>query len=420
MGFAAAVALSATFVSCSNHDIEFDPNAAVKQAQAEYEAAFVEQFGQPAANQTWGFPTTMRGTYPNSNMWESDGYTIPADITPEEIAKVKAVFAEKVTNPNNETLPWDNFFVQHVYKGDSVYVNGDGNPVTGSDHMDWLYSYDPVGQDVVDGHSENGQWVTETVRVHYDHIFNFNAALGSIQLMVNSGTDQFGFRGTEDAQLHPNYRLVEIDGSYYVGFDFEASGENPNQQVERDYVFDDWIVKIVPGKGNNDQIKERGIIICEDLGSGGDIDFNDVVFHATVWTSGKTEITLLAAGGTLELTVAGKEVHEAFGVGVRDMVNTGAGPTKEPVSFVADQKYNSLIEIPIVVNKTDNAGNVTSYALTAEMGKVPQKICVPAGFKWTKEYKALVKAYPGFKAWTTGAADTWTGEYDPTLIWGAY
>lgn len=50
-------------------------------------------------------------------------------------------------------------------------------------------------------------------------------------------------------------------------------------------------------------------------------------------------------------------------------------------SFTAANTYNSLIEIPIVVSKTDAAGNVTSYELTAQMGKAPQKICVPKGFR---------------------------------------
>jgi hypothetical protein len=50
------------------------------------------------------------------------------------------------------------------------------------------------------------------------------------------------------------------------------------------------------------------------------------------------------------------------------------------------------------------------------MGKAPQKICVPLGFKWCKEYKSLVDAYPGFKNWTSGKADTWCGEYNSELV----
>jgi hypothetical protein len=193
-----------------------------------------------------------------------------------------------------------------------------------------------------------------------------------------------------------------INGNYYVGLDFEAAGQNPNEQVARDYVYDDWIVKIVPGKGISDKVKEEGMIICEDLGTIGDFDFNDVVFYAKVWESGKADIEILAAGGTLDIAVAGVKIGDVMG----KMVNTGlkSVPT---YSFTAANTYNSLIEIPIVVSKTDAAGNVTSYELSAQMGKAPQKICVPKGFRWCKEYKSLAEAYTGFKDWTSGKSDTW-------------
>lgn len=426
----AAIALA----SCSNNDFTGNaPEAPTEHDSqvAAYNAAFIQAFGGKIdPNQTWGFGQSTKGCYPNSNMWESDGYTIPADITEAEITKVKAEFAKKVENPDNETLPWTEFFVQHVYKGDSVYVAGNNQKVTGSDHMDWLYSYNPVGYEATEYvyNPETYQTTAEIVTRHEDHIYNFNHSMGSIQLMIESGTNQFGFSGSEDSQLHPNYRLVEIDGSYYVGFDFEASGQNPNQQVARDYVFDDWIVKIVPGKGDNGlKIKEQGRIIAEDLGNVGDFDFNDVVFDAKIWSDGSTEITLLAAGGTLDLEVAGVEVHGEDGFNVSKqsngkwmMVNTGNYPNvvngKAAVTFTAAEKYSSLIEIPIIVKKTDAAGEVTSYELTAKMGKAPQKICVPTNFRWCIEQKSLAEVYPGFKAWTAGDASTWAGEYDESGV----
>ena len=99
-------------------------------------------------------------------------------------------------------------------------------------------------------------------------------------------------------------------------------------------------MKIVPGKGQSRKVKQEGLIICEDLGTIGDFDFNDVVFYAKVWNDGVTEIWLLAAGGTLDLIVAGQEVHDAFGVSKSTMVNTaestGKGATKDPVYFVAE------------------------------------------------------------------------------------
>ena len=394
-----------------------------KAKEEAYSNAFVQAFGgKIAANQTWGFAQGMRSAYPNGNMWEGEGYTIPAAITADEIAKVRAVFDQKGKEKYESLVHWDCFFVQQVYKGEAVYTAGNGGKVLGSAKMNWLCAYDPVGTKEIVYIAEYN-WQAHEIISHDDHIFDFNGAncndYDGTMLMKNSSTDRFGFHNSEDSQVHYNFRMEEIDGNYYVGFDFEGvppRPENTNMDVKRDYIYNDWIVKIVPGKGTTDKVKEEGLIICEDLGTIGDFDFNDVVFYAKVWESGKTEITLLAAGGTLDLTVAGREVHEAFSVGQTTMVNTkestGKGAEKDPFYFVAENTYSSLIDIPVVVRTKDAAGNVISYELSAKMGKAPQKICVPKGFKWCKEYKSLAEVYPGFKDWTTGAADTWTGSFD--------
>lgn len=384
-----------------------------------YANAFEQAFGTISPTQTWGFPQTMRTANTKGNMWEDEGYVIPNKITEDELNKVLDVFSKPGKEFYESKVNWDCFFVQQVYKGDSIYVAGNGAKVTGSEHMDWLVAYDPIGYD------ETIYWPEfKIIKNHDDHVNDFNNSYSNdydgCMLMVNSSTQRFGFRSSEDSKMHYTFRMEEIDGNYYVGLDFEATGQNPNQQVQRDLVYDDWIVKIVPGKGYSDKVKEEGMIICEDLGTIGDFDFNDVVFYAKVWESGKTEIWLLAAGGTLNLTVAGQEVHEAFGVSQTTMVNTeestGKGTTKDPFYFEATNKYNSLIEIPIIVSTKNNAGNVTSYELSAEMGKAPQKICVPKGFRWCKEYKSLSIAYPGFREWTTGTSDTWATEYNENLV----
>ncbi|MBR1546046.1 MAG: hypothetical protein IJ633_04515 [Prevotella sp.] len=399
------------------------PTELLAQKQEAYNNAFVQTFGNIASNQNWGFSSGMRSAYTNGNMWEDDGYTIPSPITEEELAKVLAVFNEVGEESYESLIDMDCFFVQQVYKGTAHYTAGNNADVLGADHMDWLVAYDPVGTDETVYLPENN-YQASIVKNHDDHVNDFNNSYSNdydgCMLMVNSSTQRFGFRSSEDSQMHYTFRMEEIDGNYYVGLDFVATGANPNQQVARDRIYNDWIVKIVPGKGTSDKVKQEGLIICEDLGTIGDFDFNDVVFYAKVWQSGKTEIWLLAAGGTLNLTVAGQEVHEAFGVSQSTMVNTkestGKGADKEIFHFVANDKYNSLIDIPVIVRSKDAAGNVTSYELSAEMGKAPQKICVPKGFRWCKEYKSLSDVYPGFKDWTTGEASTWAGEYDASNV----
>lgn len=231
-----------------------------------------------------------------------------------------------------------------------------------------------------------------------------------------------------------------------------------------DGYYSDWIVCIVEAQGKTITSREKiekdgefykipvkpqcGRIFCEDLGvsTREDLDYNDVVFdvdvyqnyeagvkrYYTIYSDGRKvltdtknystldqatyscKITLQAAGGTLPLTVIGKEVHEMFGVGVTTMVNTrddnstafGSYVTgKAPVDLgeyttsqlFPEKKDTDPIyarEIPIVVNY-NTAKQVA--ILGAEKGNAPAKLFVPnQSTKWTVERKPLVVAYPKF------------------------
>lgn len=219
---------------------------------------------------------------------------------------------------------------------------------------------------------------------------------------------------------------------------------------------------------------EQGRIFCEDLGNFSnrdDLDYNDVVFDARIFertyktiietyedeklTDTKeeikgqeyfAEIDLLAAGGTLNLTVAGQEVHELFGVGVTTMVNThdkgsvnvgGANTVKRetvrminphyrserdactPTDNFKDERseadkesdqyffrgYNKILDIPITVLYD----NVSALKLEAEIGKAPHKILVDIGTLWPSERCSIEKAYPKFREYVRGdAKDFWS------------
>jgi len=358
------------------------------------------------------------------------------------------------------------------------------------------------------------------------HIYNFNNGQGSntyvnysyeeipgvdqnnwkkywndeISLMTNSSTARFGYHNSTDSKQHYEYLLAIIDGAYYVGFDFYANGSNPNQQVERDYIYNDWIVKISPGDGIypedtptfvtitedkveteeffTDNVIEAGRVICEDLGSyiavsvdGGepqfdrrDLDFNDVVFNAAIiqrnyqkttivkrdgqTISTKTvptkdskffaKVDLYAAGGTIPLTVFGKEVHEKFGVIHTKMVNTfnevseaqGAfgdyntsilnavqlendSPSESLASYdkylfdmTDDVEYNadgktikSLIKkIPIIVKYGE--GQAVNELDPGDKGyaDAPQKLLVPINTRWACERAPIGPGVEGLTA----------------------
>lgn len=148
-------------------------------------------------------------------------------------------------------------------------------------------------------------------------------------------------------------------------------------------------------------------VIAEDLSvsDNTDFDFNDVVFDVTFdYPAGKTTITLLAAGGTLPLYVGGQEVHEMFGVSTKTMVNTGAGASKDPVSFELDGTFN--YDANNIVVKVLKEGELA--VITAERGKVASKIAVKPQYEWCKERQDIEEKHPAFGKYVKGeVGDDW-------------
>lgn len=359
--------------SCGLHEDLYDPEKAIDSQKTPYETAFEEKYGEIAPDQDWGFgeKVTTKAAHPNSNQW-SDFTIVPEAIPATEKEKVTKWF-ETHQNPTSLTVSWTDFFVQQV---SGSHAN-----------MDYLVAVDENNQD--------------------DHINNFNAHDGAIMLMQNSGTASFGYFNSMDSQMHYKYTIQNIGGSYYVGFDFEATGQNPNQQEAADGYYNDWIVKITPAR-----YIEAKRIFAEDRGTIGDFDFNDVVFDVYIteewWPEHEYNvvITLLAAGGTLPLYIGDEndenEVHHRFGVGIKTMVNTAEGDHQEmpPVIFRL-KGYASIADIPIIVG---------GKPLKAEVGKAPEKICIPATPDWANERQSIEKRYPLFKDYVSNPQIEWWKE----------
>ena len=162
-------------------------------------------------------------------------------------------------------------------------------------------------------------------------------------------------------------------------------------------------------------------IIAEDLSAseGSDFDFNDVVFDVQMnWPAeGKHTITLLAAGGTLPLTIAGVEVHAKFGVSTNKMVNTESWTEqRDPVTFVIEGKYANANEIEVRVQKGSDWP-----LLTAPIGKAASKIAVSTDYEWVKELQDITNAYRQFDTYvTTGKpAKWWESDKNDTYIYNA-
>ena len=123
------IAASAVTTSCS-HDL--DDMTPQQQAVDTYKRIFVETFGKPAANHTWGFEPIVqsatsrmltRAENANGNEWADiknstgyGGWLVPDTLTEGQKERVRKYFQ---ANPNLtfEDPHLENFFVQQVYKG---------------------------------------------------------------------------------------------------------------------------------------------------------------------------------------------------------------------------------------------------------------------------------------------------------------
>ncbi|MBR6590582.1 MAG: DUF4842 domain-containing protein [Bacteroidaceae bacterium] len=383
-------ALAGSAMSSCVNEIEdlYDPSYAAKKKQ-QYEAQWKIQFGSIDPEHNWGFSddaseakAMTRGANTEANMW-ANYISVPDSVNDAEVAAVLAVFNNPIDKSASKQVNWSDFWVQHVYQGSNSYV-------TEPDMNGYTNELQNVLLDQLQAayYNENGELV-------YEHVNNFNASDGSTMLMQRSGTVSFAYMNPKDAgNLYSDYVIMEVNGQYYVGFDYSCN--EPNTTVKADGIYNDWIVKIIPAEYINTKR-----IICEDLGNIGDFDFNDIVFDAYitwVWNGSanvqEAVISVKAAGGTLPIYIGGVEIHEAMGVASNVMVNTGApnGASAPAAIFRIPVSSDNVADIEVKVND--------AVVLEAPQGDAPQKICVPTTFKWCTERTNIKDAYPNFVNWS--------------------
>ena len=428
---AAALAFGFAAVSCSNND-----DISVSK-QDQYKAAFEKEFGKVDPNQTWGFDGDTRATRThntNRNEWGKPELNtgiwkdckVPANITESEYDLVVAYFSVKregAVNQNN--VNWTDYFITEVYKGTDVYKDGNNQTVKGSDKMNHLQVKKAEG-DLLP--PDNACWEHANDFNNGDHNADYQDIEGHT-LMLNSGTLDFAYHNSTDSKYHNEYIIIPgsvidpsgaLDNYYYIGFDFyathpEGQESNKNMDVDRNWVFNDWIVRISPAEF----IGQKRIYV-EDLIANSlqnvdksDWDFNDAVFDVYInynpdWHGNDCAvITLRAAGGTLDLRIAGREVHELFGVPQTTMVNTGVGAEVAPVQFrLAADELTSKDANDIKVVVTTETGE--KIELLAKKGEATQKFAVPMEnhVKWLKERQHISSGYELFPEYVRNAAIT--------------
>ena len=323
-----AIAMCAGVASCSQGGDLYDANAVEqnKQAQKElqqlqqienlkkaYSDAFAKEFGAIAPNHDWGFGSTAAKT---RGVWNEDfsSYELPA-IIKNNVGKNfdKTFNSSKATTVTElpQFIKDGTYILQHVFKQTS---NGSGNGTGTNDshHQEaQLQAYDFVA----------GAWIDVTnfvggQNVHHIVDHNGKKMTKGCTMLANMGTPTEGQplfqwvakqNSNSPDDVCSNYIIKEYKGEYYLGMGYN----NANKKQ-----YDAWIIKIVPATAINPN-ETRGRIFCEDLGNTGDIDFNDIVFDATIKSNGNIEVKVLAAGGTLPVWIGGEKVN------LGEMTNTG-------------------------------------------------------------------------------------------------
>ena len=221
-------ALSLGMVSCSSDDIETTGNILTENAQ---------KYGTHSSEVNFYFGGNKivgsRACDVNGNMW---GTEMPEYPTEEE----KAGILEYVRNNSGASVDWPGYtcyYVQHVISAHNKYSYTDRN---GAEHND------------IDGSTHLNELQIKENNGNYTHVNNFNEGKCENAVTHNSALMTEGFQGARTHESYgganiDNWRLFYWNGNYYLGIDYMMV--NGSGKIDANGIYDDWIMKIIPGKG---------------------------------------------------------------------------------------------------------------------------------------------------------------------------
>lgn len=157
------------------------------------------------------------------------------------------------------------------------------------------------------------------------------------------------------------------------------------------------------------------ILACEDLGSVGDFDFNDVVFSVS-YVAGQdyATVTPLAAGGNLPAIIKyngtpiaeNAEIHHLLNPsivagddGKYPFINTrgSKGVAGTPVRVAVPTDFT--MENHGFTITVEGNGDSKTITMGTETGKAPMMLCLPGDWIWPTEWTRIDAAYPSFVDW---------------------
>ncbi|CCZ12178.1 putative uncharacterized protein [Prevotella sp. CAG:1092] len=228
LGMLSLTALSLGMVSCSSEDIETTGNILTQNAQ-KYGTHSSEVNLYFGGNKIVG----TRACDVSGNQW---GAEMPKYPTEEE----KAGILDYVCKNPEASVEWPGYtcyFVQHVISANNKYSYKDRNNTL---------------HDNIDGSTNLNELQIKENNGNYTHVNNFNSGKCENAATHNAALMTQGFQG---ARAHDSYGNTDVDnwrlyywkGNYYLGIDYMMVKDEG--KIEPDGTYDDWIVKIIPGKG---------------------------------------------------------------------------------------------------------------------------------------------------------------------------
>lgn len=228
LGMLSLTALSLGMVSCSSDDIKTTGNILTENAQ---------KYGTHSSEVNFYFGGNKivgsRACDVNGNMW---GAEMPEYPTEEE----KAGILDYVRNNSGASVEWPGYtcyYVQHVISAHNKYSYKDWN---GAEHND------------IDGSTHLNELQIKENNGNYTHVNNFNEGKCENAVTHNSALMTEGFQGARTHESYgganiDNWRLFYWNGNYYLGIDYMMV--NGSGKIDANGIYDDWIMKIIPGKG---------------------------------------------------------------------------------------------------------------------------------------------------------------------------
>ena len=218
-------------VSCSSEDIETTGNILTQNAQ-KYGTHSSEVNLYFGGNKIVG----TRGCDVSGNMW---GDIMPKYPTKEEENGI----LEYVRKNPGASVEWPGYtcyFVQHVISAHNKYS-----------YKDWNNTL----HDNIDGSTNLNELQIKDNNGNYTHVNNFNSGKCENDATHNAALMTDMTQGFQGARAHDSYGNTDVDnwrlyywnGNYYLGIDYKM--EKDDGKIDPDGIYDDWIVKIIPGKG---------------------------------------------------------------------------------------------------------------------------------------------------------------------------